>query len=184
MFKKTLFIAATAATLFSIGCVDELSKLTEFDVPLKTTIPIPVLPYTTLIDTVSLASPKFNTGIKKIFEDYSTSRDLLDQVTLNTLTLTSKDSTSGAASNFDFLKSVTLFVKADGLAEKQLATLDSIPTGASKLTFATSKVNMTDYIAKDQLSIRMFIKQRGPNTTALKAECNMTFHVNAKILGK
>lgn len=184
MFKKTLFLAVAAATVFSVGCVDELSKLTEFDVPYKTTIPVPVLPYTALLDTVSLPSPKFNTGIKKLFEDYSTSRDLLDQVTLDILTLTAQDSTSGASGNFDFLKSVTLYIKADGLPEKQLAAKDTIPTGTTKISFATSKVNMTDYIAKDSLNIRMFIKQRGPNTKALKAVCDMKFHVNAKILGK
>jgi hypothetical protein len=182
MFKKTFLFAATAATLFSISCV-ELSKLTEFDIPYKTTIPVPVLPYTTLIDTVSLPSPKFNTGIKKIFDQYNTSRDLIDQITLTSLSLTSKD-TTGASGNFDFLKSVTLYIKAAGLPEKQLATKDSITTGSSKIEFATSKVNMTDYIAKDSISIRMFAKQRGPNTKALKLDCDMKFHVNAKILGQ
>ena len=152
--------------------------------PYKTTIPVPVLPYVPAVtDTVSIASPKFNTGIKKIFEDYSTSRDLLDQVTLNTLALTSQD-TSGVSGNFDFLKSVTLYIKAAGLPEKQLATKDSIPAGTSKIDFSTSKVNMTEYIAKDTISIRMFAKQRGPNTKALKLVCDMKFHVNAKILGK
>jgi hypothetical protein len=184
MIKKMFFVAATAATLFSLGCAEELSKLTEFDVPYTTVIPIPVLPYASgIIDSVSLPSPKFNTGIKKIFEQYGTSRDLIDKVTLNELSLTSKDST-GASGNFDFLKKATLYINAQGLPERKLAVKDSIPMGVSVLTFATSKVNMTDYIAQDSIQIRFVAVQRAANTKSLKVDCKMKFHVDAKILGK
>jgi hypothetical protein len=183
MKKSPFFIAAIVLVTLAAGC-EAVDKLLEFDIPYKTTFTVPAVPYDpALTPPLTVASPKFNTGIKKIFEDYSTSRDLIDEITLSSLSLAAKDSTGGTK-NFDFLKSVKVYINAAGLPEKELASKDSIPMGVSTLSFTASKVNMTDYIAKDSISVRLAAIQRAANPSALKVECAMKFHVNAKNISK
>ena len=87
--------------------------------------------------------------------------------------------------NFNFVKSVKLYISSATLAERELATRDSIPFGVTNLDFsAKSTTNIRNYLEQTNFKIRLVAIPRTTTDSTTKVEMNIKFHVNAKIAGQ
>ncbi len=185
MKKIIIALALGAVVFFNSGCIDKIAKFTEFDIPYKTTLTVPAIPAIAvggLLDTIKVSSPDIPSLFSKYLNDNQTAKDLLDSVNLKSLNL---KVTSPASGNFNFLKSAKLYISSATLAEKELATRDSIPLGLTTLDFsAKNATNIRNYLEQTNFKIRMLAIPRTSTDSTTKVEMNIKFHINAKIAGQ
>jgi hypothetical protein len=179
--KKTILWVAVCATLIAVGC-DKIQKLTEFDIPYNTSFTIPATQLLGIGLPIDVPTPDITTNAESTFSSNGTAKDLIDNVKLSQLRMTINDSTH--TQTFNFLRNATIYIKADGLAEAQIAKLDSIPLGVTVVDFTTPSTNLTDYITKNSFSLRIAATSRQASATAIKIDVTSNFHVNAKILNQ
>lgn len=177
---RVLFLGIFAA-LFFASC-ETLDRFTQFDIPYSTTFSIPATPVAGVsLPVLNIASPAITTNIKEKLQRFSTSTDLIDKVTLKSLELSIVDP---ANEDFSFLKRVTLYIDANGLDEKEIATKDNIatnPTGT--LTFDVTGVNLKDYIIADEFTLRLSVEIDETTTVKYEIKTDMVFNIDAKLLG-
>ena len=86
--------------------------------------------------------------------------------------------------NFDFLKSIKIYIKAEGLDEKMIAwKTDMRDDGSKTITLETSDDNLKDYILKDSFQLRTETVTDQLLTHDTDIEIDAVFWVDAKILG-
>ncbi|MFN8308910.1 MAG: hypothetical protein U0T73_03010 [Chitinophagales bacterium] len=174
--KIKIQISAIVVVLVLASC-SALNKLTQFHVDYNATFPVPgTLP----IGLVNITTPDVNTNSTQVFSNNNTNADLLQSVKLDQLIVTVK---SPPGQNLDFVKSVELYLQADGLPEVLLATKYDIPDGLTSLTLDLQNVELKEYLKKDKFRIRSNLttdKLIGGNVE-LNGYCR--FFVDAKIFG-
>ena len=174
-----VFLFGLLATLFFSSC-ETLDQFTQFDVPYSTTFDIPATPVAGInLPVLSIASPPITTNIEQKLQGYNTSTDLIETVTLKSLELTITDP---ATEDFSFLNQVTLYIDADGLDEKEIASKTNIST-ENKLTFDVTGVNLKDYIIADEFTMRISVEIDETTTVKYEVKADMVFNIDAKILG-
>lgn len=174
---KKLFLFSLIVFCFS--CDEDLNDLTVFD--LDTTVEFTV-PESSLVDIpFDIATPAIATNSASIFENNSTSTDLIESITLKSMELTVSDPANG---NFDFLKEVRIYINADGAEEVEIAVGENIPTtGLSELQLTATGVNLKDYIILDNYSLRIRATTDEAITADYDIEVLSIFSVDANILG-
>ena len=92
--------------------------------------------------------------------------------------------TAPEGQTFDFLKSIKIFIKAEGLEEKMIAwKTDMTDDGSTTITLETSDENLKDYILKDSFQLRTETVTDQLITKDTHIDINAVFWVDAKILG-
>jgi len=93
--------------------------------------------------------------------------------------------TSPASSNFSFLNSIEIFLKADGLSEIKIAWKDEVPANTDDyLELETTKTDLKEYIKKDNFILRVNTVTDKLLTSDHQLEITSVFFVDAKILGQ
>jgi len=177
MKKRIPFIVLI--TVVFLGACELLSSLTEFDLPYETTVTIPM---TLATETpLDIATPAISTGIEAAVEKYETGVDLIDEITLSSLTLTVTAPDTG---DFGFLSSIEIFIAADSLNEVQLAfDTDISPDATAVLALETSTQDLQEYIKSDSFSLRFRVISDEAVLEEQEITMSAVFHVDAKILG-
>lgn len=174
--KRYVLPIALIATLF--GC-KKLHDLTVFDIETSSEIVIPStvginLPFTLYTNDVE-------TNSKSTFENNDTRSDLIDEITLTSCDLVITDPSNG---NFDFLKSIEIYISADGQPEILLAQRQDIQDGiGNTLSLEVTKKDLTEYLKSDQFDMRTNAVTDQAPTQEIHIEANSIFRVDAKILG-
>ncbi len=185
IIAPAIALALVAVALLNSGCLEKIAKFTEFDIPYKTTFSVPKIPAVAIggiLDTINVSSPDIPSLFSKYLDDNQTAKDLLDSVNLKSLNL---KVTSPVSGNFNFVKSAKLFISSGTLAEKELATRDSIPLGLTSLDFsAKNATNIRNYLEQTNFKIRLLAIPRTPTDSTTNVEMNIKFHINAKIAGQ
>lgn len=182
--KKTILLLASTLILFGISSCqkakDQIDQLTEFDIPYSNNI---VVPATTLNNTVSatapidIKTPDVPTNSSSLFSSNKTSADLISEIKMKSLTI------SVPSGNLDFLKSVSIYINATGLAEALVASKTIIPTGQTSVTMDMGDVNIKDYIKKDNISFRVSgTVQTGTGQIAQTLKMDEVVHVKATLI--
>ncbi|HEX8548184.1 MAG TPA: hypothetical protein VF691_14580 [Cytophagaceae bacterium] len=143
----------------------------------KFTIPATVLPVGTALP-LGLESPPTNTSTE--FKNNRSETKYAKDVKLTKLSF---EITNPPTANFNFLKSVKIFISSPSVAgEKLLAYNDDVPRGVSSFELTTSGDKLDEYIKADSYSLRVetIIRETVPQNTDVTS--NMTFRVTAKIL--
>ncbi len=177
MKKSIPFILLITVVL--LNSCDFLSSLTEFDLPYETSVTIPM---TLATETpLDIATPAINTGIEAAVEKYDTGMDLIDEITLSSLTLTVTAPDSG---DFGFLSSIEIFIAADSLDEVQLAFDTAVDDNATAdLELETSTQDLQDYIKSNSFSLRFRVISDETVLEEQEILMNAVFRVDAQILG-
>lgn len=176
MKKFPVILIALASVLF-YQC-EALDKLTQFDIPYETQITIPGTPSIDL--PLDIPTPNIETNIGDIFANQNTDAELIEEVSLKEMmmTITMPDSQT-----FEFLKSIEIFISADGLEEQRIAFMDSIPADiGQELLLEATGVNLKEYVLGTNYTMRISapLNSLVPEDTDVKI--NLIFHVDAKIL--
>ena len=145
---KIILIIGIALSI--IGC-KKVAKLTQFNMEFNETVVIPSsagvnLPFNVL-------TPDIQTNSESTFEINDTRKDLIEEIILTDIDLTISSPTNG---NFNFLKSIEIYISADGLDEVKIAWKDSVPSNLTFLDLDVTGVDLKEYIKADKFSLRLY----------------------------
>lgn len=176
MIKKT--IAITVLLLTFTAC-DKLDELTKFNIDYTTNITIQS---TSILDApFDIVTPETTTNSQQEFENNNTNADLVESVKLTKLTLNLQTPESG---DFDFLNDIAIYINADGLEERLIASSTSIPEdGARTLDLDVVDTELKEYIQGETYTLRTETTTDQTIESDHDIEIYTRFRVDAKILG-
>ncbi len=175
---KYIFYIFLSATLV-VSC-SQVDKFTMFEMSYKSNVTIQ--PTTTINLPIVVFTPDMTTESEAEFEINDTRKDLIESITLQELTLTL---TSPVQEDFSFLKSIRVYISADGLAEKEIAFKDPVAASdENTLSLDLLNANLQEFIIKDMFSLRVQTITDELFTAAHDIDINSVFFVDAKILGQ
>lgn len=139
------------------------------------------IPAATLLDKLlgGLAIDGFNkVDFTESFKNQGVSKGDVDAVHLKSMTLVLEAPATG---NFDFIKSVHFFAKADGLDRVEIALMDKIPQGKRELDLAINgAVDLKAYVVAPSMQIVSEVSGSLPNektTVAAAAVLDVDVHI-------
>lgn len=179
MIKKFQLLYVSALCCVILGGCDELDKLTQFNMNYETTYTVPS---TAGIDLpLNLSTPDIATDSESKYENNNTSKDLVEEIFLKGLDLTITSPDDG---DFNFLKSVTIYINAEGLSEEKIAWKEDIPNDNSiNLSLETTDNDLKEFIKKDEFSLRVHTVTDEAIESDHDIKVESVFEVNAKVLG-
>tara|TARA_R110002111_G_scaffold63041_2_gene104307 strand:+ start:137 stop:667 length:531 start_codon:yes stop_codon:yes gene_type:complete len=175
---KSNFIALALILLAFTGC-KEVEKLTQFTMSFDNQVTIPA---NTLINIpVNLATPEIPTNSQSTFSGNNTNAASIDEIILQSMSLTI---ITPADSNFNFLKSIEVFINSEGLSEVPLGSNTDVKDGIISLNLTTTGANIKDYITANKFSIRVATTTDEVITEDHEININTIFLIDAKVLGQ
>jgi len=162
---------------FNLVSCEKIENLTDFSLHYDTDFVIPAnIPVNTL---VHLEETDFSISSED-FENNNTSKDLLEKVVLEKITLTLNNS----GDNFDFLTDIEIYIQAEDLPKVRMAWKNNIPDGlGNTLILETLNEDILSYFKKDTISVFVDLKADQSVDHEMPATATFDFKVNAKILG-
>lgn len=179
MKKIALLLATAWMILISGSCQktkDEINQLTEFDINYTTDVTIPSTSFTTITQAVNIDTPEIPTNASSNFSANKTSKDLVSEIKLTKFNI----STSGA--DLNFLKSITIYIKATGKADQLVAKKDNVPSGVTSVAADIEDVNIKDYISGEKFSFRASLLFQTGSSSNQNLKIDNTVHVKATLL--
>ncbi len=150
-----------------------------FDIEYETSFILPPLPQISV--PVEIWVPPVPTNSDSIFDAYSTSSGMIEEVTLTELRLLIA---SIGKADFKFLKSISFYLGGDNVPEHEVAWLYEIPEDAGDTLFLTTTPDdLKGFITEDTLRVKIKILTDSATTTESVINILSVFHVDAKILG-
>jgi len=179
IFKRTFFIVALTSLIFTVGSsCKKLNKIVQFNLDYTTEAVIPSssginLPF-------NVFTPDVTTDSEASFREKDTRKDLINTIVLNELILTVK---SPDKATFSFLKSAHILIRAEGIEEKEVASIEDIPENVgSSITLNTSGNDLAPYIKADKFTIKLKAVTDEFLTQDYKIEIYSKFHVEGKLI--
>jgi hypothetical protein len=131
---------------------------------------------------VNTEIPDIETNSESTFAVNNTHKDLIEAVLLKESKLTVTVPSDG---DFTLLRSISIYMYADNLAEVKIAWQDTIPANIGNiLTLKTSDTNLKEFIMKDSFNFRVNTVIRKVITSDYTINMHSVFFVDAKILGQ
>jgi hypothetical protein len=157
-----------------------VNKLTHFNMDYNVSV---VIPSSTGINLpFNLFTPDISSNSESTFAVNDTRKDLVEVIKLTKLDMTLTAPPSG---NFGFLKSIEIFISAQGLPEEKIAWKYNIPSDVEKyLKLETTNTDLKEYIKKDEFTLRFGTVTDEFLTSDHKIDVHAVFFVDAKILGQ
>ena len=165
--------------LATIMSCEQLAELTQFEIDYNESV---VIPSTTGIDLpVDIITPDIPTNSESQFAGNGTSKDLIEEIVLRQLDLTLTAPSNG---DFGFLKSIEIYISAEGLNEERIAWNENVsPTVGNYLELETSNTDLKAYIIKDSFSLRVSTVTDELITADQEIDIRTVLFVDAKVLG-
>ena len=171
--KKILTLALVFLGAAAIGC-KAIDKLLTFYVEDTENIQIAAsFPVGVAAPLSPVAVP---TQSKQTFQNNNTRADLVKDVSLNQLTLTIADPTS---ENFDFLRSIEIYISTNASDQILLASLGAIPTGVQSITLTPTNARLDAYLKADSYTLTTKAAIAKPITRAVTIRSVSRFKVTA-----
>jgi hypothetical protein len=175
MKKIALLLSVLFFTLFS--CTKDLEQLVTFN--FNDSAEIVIKSGLGVNTPISIPTPNIKSSSRSAFESNNTRVDLVKNVKLTRLVLT-MDKPNNAS--FDLLKSIKIYIIAEGLEKKLIAHKTDIPTNVGKtLELETTEDNLDDYIKSESYGIETEVVTRKQYLSDLHIIADMGFRVTADI---
>lgn len=169
--KKVLYLLPLLCVL-GLNC-KKLTQLLTFDIANSQDIKIPATP----VLAVPIVSPvPVTVNSQESFENNKTKASLVKNVVLKKLTLTIKDP---ATENFNFLKSIRLFIGTDDSDKILLAYLDNIPMNVAVIDLTSSNSKLDKYIKASGYTLYTEVSIRSGISKELTVRADSKFQVTA-----
>ena len=175
IFKYMIILAA----ILLAGSCKEVDKLTHFNmdydenVTISSTIGIN-LPF-------NLFTPDITTNSQQTFQINDTRKDLIEEIRLTGLVLEIVNKTD---KDFSFLKSVKIYIGAEGMDEILVAWKEEIENDVGKtLHLETSSDDLKEYIKKDEFYLKLTSVTDKLILSDYEINVQAGFFVDARILG-
>lgn len=177
--KNFIVYVLSGVFLLGIGSCqktkDEINNATAFDLNYSSTASMPATPYTPSLPPVDITTPEVPTNSAKAFSDNKTSTDLVSEIKLTKLDMT----TSGT--DFNFLKSIAVYLKS-GASEQKVAEKTTIPAGVKTISLDLVDVNIKEYIFKDKIQFRVSSTLAAGTSSSQDIKLDETVHVKATLI--
>ena len=166
-------------SLLAMTACDKIDDLTKFDLDYNSSVTIES---GTLINLPFVVqTPPVQTNSESEFESNNTQKDLIESIKLSRMRLII---TSPADADFSFLESIEVFIKAEGLEEIPLASLNPVAGDASgTIELNTSNAELKEYIKKDRYTLRVESITDEAIDRDIELDIRSVFRVDARILG-
>ena len=162
-----------------MGC-KEIDKLTQFQMDYDASITIDAA--TDLTVPFEIGTPDIPTYSVSTFAANETRKELVEEIKLTKLDLYLD---SPEKSDLGFLKSIEVFIQAEGQEETRVAWADEVPDAvADYLSLNVSNTDLKEYIKLDNFSLQVITVTDEMITTDHEIKVEATFFVDAKILGQ
>jgi hypothetical protein len=174
MTKQLMLLAAVALlTLGSATSCKKVNEATEFDINYSTDVTVPS-GSVTVNTPVDFTTPEIPTESSNQFASNKTSKDLIDEITFTKFQVTSQ------TGNLDFLKAVSVYIKAAGLSDLLIASKSNIPAGSTTVLLDPNGANIKEHIFKDKIQFRMQVTVGTAPASDQKLKLDQTVHVKGK----
>lgn len=186
--KKIFYLAiVTITTVCNISCKKtETNKLTEFDINYSTNLSIPSssVPATSSSitpTTVEFTTPNVPTQQSEKFSAEGTAKSFIDQIKMTKFNISAVSSGTTTA-NLDYLKSLTVYIKAVNVTEQMIATKTNIPSGVTSVSMDMLDVDIKEFIFQDNIQFRVVATFDATAATNQILKMDETVHVKAKLI--
>jgi len=176
--KAWLIMVGLAGILYS-GC-DKVDELTQFDMEYTSEVTIPA---SSGIDLpINIFTPDIETNSEQMFQLNDTRKDKIEEINLKTMQLTVL---MPEGEDFSFLKSIEIYIEADGLSESRIAWKENIPDDVgNELDMNTTDEDLKEYIKKDEFKLRVKTLMDELIDQDHEIEVYSVFRVDAEVLGQ
>ncbi|MDA3943424.1 MAG: hypothetical protein PF694_07780 [Bacteroidetes bacterium] len=175
---KYIFLFALCLLLTTTGC-KKLDELTQFNMDYNVTV---VIPSSTGINLpFNLFAPDIESNSQSTFAVNDTRKDLVEEIKLTKMNLTL---TSPSDGDFGFLKSIEIFISADGVPEKKIAWKENISSSVDKyIELETTDTDLKEFLKKEEYSLRLSTVTDEIISSDHYIDIYTLFFVDAKVLG-
>lgn len=184
MKKIVGFSFLMALVAFGSSCKkEEANKLTQFDIDYSANLAIPSasITVTTPTTSVEFTTPNIPTQQATKFSAEGTAQNLIDEIKMTKFNISAVSSGTTTA-NLDYLKSLTIYIKAAGVGEEVVATKSNITIGSTSVSMDITGTNIKNYIFKDNIQFRVLAIFDASATTDQTLKLDETVHVSATLL--
>jgi hypothetical protein len=178
MKNPVKIILAALFLIFNISCQktkDKVNDAVEFDINYTTTQSIPSSSVSASVP-LEFYTPEIPTNSSSTFASYNTSQEVIDKIIMTKFQITNQ------TGNLNFLKSISVYIKATGVNEVLVATKSSIPAGSTTVLCDMTGANIKEHIFKDKIQFRISVTVNSAPTTDQTLKLDQTVHVDGKIL--
>ncbi|WP_101444746.1 hypothetical protein [Pontibacter ramchanderi] len=171
---KKMFLAVLLLFTFIATSCDKIDDLLTFYIDQEETIRIESnFP----IGVVTPLSPiPVKTNSSETFKNNKTRAELVKDVSLNRLTLSVAEPTD---ENFDFLRSIEIYLSNDKNEETKIAYLDEVPKGVKTIELKSTNARLDKYIKGETYTVRTRAAIAKPITRDVAIKAAMRFKVTA-----
>lgn len=171
---RQLQLAVFVLLAFIATSCDEVDDLLTFYINQEETIRVESnFP----IGIVTPLSPiPVTTNSEETFKNNKTRAELVKDVSLNKLTLTIADP---ANENFDFLRSIEIYLSSEKAGETKIAYMDEVPKGVTSIELKSTNAKLDQYIKGETYTIRTKAVVGKPITRDISIKAAMRFKVTA-----
>jgi len=175
---KTLILSLFSCVLLVSSC-KKLKELTQFDLNYNTETTIQAGVATAL--PFDVFTPDVTTESQSEFAGHNTAANLIQSIKLKKILLTI---TNPADRKFDFLKSIEIYLSADGEEEVLIAhTYNIAETAGNQLQLDAESNDLKRYLTKDKYKLKLKITTDKVINQDVSVKIASTFRVDANILG-
>jgi len=173
---KKLLVAICIFCVLAVSC-DKIDELLTFYInhdanfTIESTVPLNL--------PINIATPDITTNSSQNFENNNTRSDLVKDIKLNDLKLTITDP---PGENFNFLKSVYVYISTNSSTETTLAYIDDIPMNVTLVELIPTESSLDEYVKASSYKLRTRIVTRQTLTESVDVKIDMEFKVTAKPL--
>lgn len=175
---KKIFTIALLAILGLFSCKKILDKLLTFTYKDSVNISIPA---TTIVNTpFTIATPDITSNASEEFENNGASVDNVKSVSISEMKLTI---TSPDGQTFNFMKSIEIYMSADGLDDVLIAQKSNMGNDdLTVLDLEVTNADFSDHIKKDKYKLTVSLTTDEILTQKVDITSDLTFKVTAKVL--
>lgn len=164
--------------LFTISSCDKVDELTKFDLEYNSKVVVPGATGVNL--PFNMLTPDMETNSESQFMVNDTRKDLIEEIKLTELQMVI---TSPTDADFSFLKTIEVYISAEGLEEMLIAEQEVDENVGSTLDVTVLDIDLKEYIKKDEFNLRLNTVTDEVINEDHEIDVNSTFFVDAKILG-
>jgi hypothetical protein len=174
---KKINIIFTVLLAVLIGC-EKIEQLTQFDMEYNETVVIPSSAGMNL--PIDLFTPDIESNAESTFAVNDTRKDLIEEIVLKQLDLTL---TSPSDGDLGFLKSIEIYLSAEGLSDVKIAWKDDIPSDPGKyIELETTNTDLKEFIKKDEFALKVTTVTDELLSSDHHIDVHSVFFVDAKII--
>lgn len=170
MLKRAAFLIGV---LSLIGSCEAIDDLLTFSVSDSVTINVPASGINLPLE---ILSPEVSSSAKQEYSNNNTRADLVKDVRLTELKLTIQ---SPDAMDFDFLKSISVYISTGTDEEILLASLSEVPLNVKVIDLKTTKEKLDRFLRAETYQLRTAMTTRGAVEDETTILAGLKFRVTA-----